>query len=83
MPRFNINDYDTQAQLIQQDHQLAQAYCHHKRAETGDQTIRPWDLDTALHRLTRRIARHQGATSKYRPHQGKKERQRRIKQGKA
>lgn len=45
--------------------------------------VEPFDLALALGRARRRYERHMGMASKYRPHQGKRECARRIRQGKA
>jgi len=68
MSHYNINDVKAQEVLIRKQHGLLTI--HAASAARFGHFIPVFDLDTALWRMRKRVAKHRGERSKYKPHQG-------------
>lgn len=74
--RYSIHDGRVVLQLLEHSHKQAEATAHAYELKYGLK-YPLWDLSVALKSAARRYKKHCGGTSKYSPHQGKREKLRR------
>lgn len=74
--RYSIHDGRVVLRLLEHAHKQAEATAQAYELKHGLK-YPLWDLPTALKSASRRYKKHCGDTSKYAPHQGKREKRRR------
>jgi len=76
---YNFSDLDPQIGELTKRHNAEKARAEMLQKMYSTKATFPiWDLDKAVRSLRNRVARYFGSTSKYSPHQGKKEIARRL-----